>query len=283
MERKRPYDGEEQDYKRQAKGGQIVKILCPNFVTGSVIGKNGEEIKGLKARTYATINVAKAGQQFPGTDERPIAIKGDKSAMTEVISFVQEKIYVSDQADETRKGLVKLVIPDTSAGRIIGRGGETVKRLRSTWAVDVSPSAKGETPEDLDERIVNLSGEWDNVLGCVDEILDMIVDDPKSLMELDVDYSQWEGFEPQPVERKPRPEGGAPRGRGRGGPPRGGPPRGRGGGYRGSYDAPPRGAYVRGGRGGAPRRGYGGRSGVYSRDEGYGGGYDGGYDDGYGY
>jgi len=280
MERKRPHDGEEQDYKRQAKGGQIVKVLCPNFVTGSVIGKNGEEIKGLKARTYATINVAKAGQQFPGTDERPIAIKGDKSAMVEVISFVQEKIYVSDQADETRKGLVKLVIPDTSAGRIIGRAGETVKRLRSTWEVDVSPSAKGETPDDLDERIVNLSGEWANVMGCAEEILDMIVDDPKSIMEFDIDYSRWEGFEPKPVERKPRTDG-PPRGRGRGGPPRGGPPRGRGGGsYRGSYDGPPRGSYHRGGppRGGAPRRGYGGRGGGYSRGDGYGG-----YDDGYGY
>ena len=91
MERKRHYDGEEQDNKRPAQGGQVVKILCPNFVTGAVIGSKGEEIKGLKARTNAIINVAKAGQQFPGTDERPIAVKGDKQAMVDVVAFVQEK------------------------------------------------------------------------------------------------------------------------------------------------------------------------------------------------
>lgn len=277
MERKRPHEGEQQEGKRPAAGGQIIKMLCPDLITGSVIGKGGEEIKAIKAKTNALINVAKAGQNYPGTtDERPIAIRGNKQAMMDVIMFVQDKIYKSDKCDDERKRIVKLVVPDTSAGRIIGRGGETVKRLRSTWGVDLSPTGKGETPDDLDERIVSADGEWDNVVGCIDEILDMIVNDPKSIMEMEIDYSQWAGFEAKPPEKKPRPEGaprGAPRGRGRGGPPRG-MMRGRG--------MPPRGGY--GGRGGPPPRGYPPRGaprgrGGYS----YGGGYGYGHRGDYGY
>lgn len=262
-------------------------MLCPDLVTGSVIGKGGEEIKAIKAKTNAVINVAKAGQQYPGTaDERPIAIKGNKQAMMDVVLFVQDKIYSSDKADEDRKKIVKLVVPDTSAGRIIGRGGETVKRLRSTWGVDLSPTGKGETPDDLDERIVSIDGEWDNVVGCLDEILDMIVNDPKSIMELEIDYSQWADFEPKPVEKRPKPDGPprGSRGRGRGGPPRGmvrgrgGPPRGGFGGYGGRGGPPPRGYPPRG----APR-GRGGYGGGYGGDYGYGGGYGGhgGYYDRY--
>ena len=280
MERKRPFDGEQQEGKRTAAGGQIIKMLCPDLVTGSVIGKGGEEIKSIKAKTNAVINVAKAGQQYPGAaDERPIAIKGNKQAMMDVVMFVQDKIYNSDKADEDRKKIVKLVVPDTSAGRIIGRGGETVKRLRSTWGVDLSPTGKGETPDDLDERIVSIDGEWDNVVGCLDEILDMIVNDPKSIMELEIDYSQWAEFVPKPVEKRPRsdapPRGPPrfPRGASRGGPPRG-MPRGRGGPPRGGY-----GGY--GGRGGPPPRGYPPRGGPRGRG-GYGGGYDYGYGGGYG-
>ena len=249
-------------------------MLCPDLVTGSVIGKGGEEIKAIKAKTNAVINVAKAGQQYPGTaDERPIAIKGNKQAMMDVILFVQDKIYSSDKAEEDRKKIVKLVVPDTSAGRIIGRGGETVKRLRSTWGVDLSPTGKGETPDDLDERIVSIDGEWDNVVGCLDEILDMIVNDPKSIMELEIDYSQWESF--VPTEKRAKPDGPprGSRGRGRGGPPRG-MARGRGGPPRGGY-----GGY--GGRGGPPSRGYGPPRGAPRGRGGYGGGHGGGYYDRY--
>lgn len=281
MERKRQYDGEQQDGKRPAAGGQIIKMLCPDLVTGSVIGKGGEEIKAIKAKTNAIINVAKTGQQFPGTaDERPIAIKANKQGMMDVVLFVQDKIYNSEKTDEDRKQIIKLIVPDTSAGRIIGRGGETVKRLRSNWGVDLSPTGKGETPEDLDERVVSITGEWDNNVGCLDEILDMIVNDPKSIMELEVDYTQWSDFEPKVVEKRPRTDG-PPRGsRGRGGPPRGGPPRGmrgRGGPPRGGYS--PYGGGFRGA--GGPPRGRGGPRG----GRGMRGGYDsyGGYEDSYGY
>lgn len=297
MERKRAYDGDQMDSKKVASGGQIIKVLCPDVVTGSVIGKGGEEIKAVKARTQAIINVAKTGQNFPGTEERPIAIKGNKQAMMDCVIFIQEKIFGSDKVtDEARKGVVKMLVPDTSVGRIIGRGGETIKRLRSAWSVDLSPSAKSETPDDLDERILNVTGEWNNVMGCIDEVLFMIVNDPKSVMQLEVDYSKWVDFVPVPSEKKafrggpPRggaPRGGPPRGRGSyGGPPSGGrggygsPARGGQGGYRGGPPAqgPPRGGYgARGGYAPPQSAGYGG----YSRGGYGGGGYGQGYGQGY--
>lgn len=259
MERKRPSEGEQQDGKRTAAGGQIIKILCPNSVTGAVIGKGGETINAMKAKTNAAIHIDKGDENnFPGqSEERPIAIRGSKPAMMEMILFIQDKIYKSDRTEEDRKSIVKLVVPDTTTGRIIGKGGTTVKRLRTWWGVELTPTSKEETPHDLDERVVLCSGEWDNVMGCIDEILNMIINDPLSIMEFEVDYTKWKDFEPKVVERPaPRRGGFNARGglRGMIRPMRGGPPPMRG--YR-RGTLPFRGYPPRGFRGGPPPgRGY---------------------------
>jgi len=253
--------------RKERRTGTIIKMLCPFYSAGAVIGDGGKEIKRIKEESGANIQVSKNDMRFPGTSERIVSIQGELEGIKTVVKYVQEKIKtdrpppsaksIDTEGNEKRKKACKLVVADTSAGRIIGKGGETIKDLKDRHHVTINTSKKGETPPDLDERIISVEGEDAEVEACVMEMLDVICDDKKAFMQWFVDYNEIGRGD----------YGGYGGGRG-GGDGYGGQQRGYGGGgYGGGYES-------RGGGGGGYDRGYGGGGGGYG---GGGGGYDCGY------
>jgi len=248
--------------RKEMRSGTIIKMLCPFYSAGAIIGDGGKEIKSIKENMGINIQVSKKEVRFPGTDERVVTLQGECETIKKVVKHIQDLIRndkpppsaksVDVEGNEKRKRALKLVVADTSAGRIIGKGGETIKALKERYAVAVNTSKKGDTPPGLDERIVSVEGDHDEVDNCVKEMVETICGDRQARMLWFVDYNNIGG--------------GYDDGYGRGG---------SGGGYdsgRSSY-----GSY--GGSGGYG--GYGGSRGSYGSG-GYGGGSYGGYSDSYG-
>lgn len=251
--------------RKEMRSGTIIKMLCPFYSAGAIIGDGGKEIKSIKENMGINIQVSKKEVRFPGTDERVVTLQGECETIKKVVKHIQDLIRndkpppsaksVDVEGNEKRKRALKLVVADTSAGRIIGKGGETIKALKERYAVAVNTSKKGDTPPGLDERIVSVEGDHDEVDNCVKEMVETICGDRQARMLWFVDYNNIGG--------------GYDDGYGRGS---------SGGGYdsgRSSY-----GSYgSSGGYGGS----YGGSRGSYGSGGGYGGGSYGSYgDSGYG-
>lgn len=198
--------GPDRDYDRAGgkprQEGHIVKMLCPFFCAGAIIGKGGETIKALKDKTGATVKVSKNDERFPTTSERVISIQGEAAAIEECVLFCQEKIRKDeppehakrdggDQSKRVRKESCKLVVADTSAGRIIGKGGQRIKDMKNDYNVTVNITRKDETPSGLNERIVSIEGEDSNVDNCIKEVVKTITEDDTAVMEWNVYYNDF--------------------------------------------------------------------------------------------
>jgi len=263
-------DDESQHSAPPLRTGSVLKILCPYYVAGAVIGKGGENIKEIKEKSGASVVVSQNNVRFPGTNERVISIRGNHDAIKLCVNMIQEKIR-NDEPPETAKGprvendkrklCCKLVVSDNTLGRIIGKGGKTVQEMKTKFEVEINTTRRSETPFGLDERAISIEGDDEHVDDCAEEIIKIVCEDTYASMRFVTDYDAYFFDRRAPFGYFDRGMYGR-RGGGGGGF-RGGYGGGRGGGG-GGYD----GYYGGGGGGGGGYRGEfrGGRSrGGYSR------------------
>lgn len=115
------------------------EIDCPQTLVGKVIGKGGETIKDLQARSGAKIQVE---QSMPPGQPRKIMITGVQSAVDAAVVLVTEVLATGEAERAARAAgtplpndnpgdiLENIDCPKTLVGRIIGKGGETIKALQ---------------------------------------------------------------------------------------------------------------------------------------------------------
>ena len=106
-------------------------VDCPPGLVGRVIGKGGETIKGLQAQSGAHITV---DQNFPEGVPRKISISGPAGCVDIATKLVEDLL----KGGPVRSGSVGpgqaqhlVECPKEMVGRVIGRGGETIKGLKS--------------------------------------------------------------------------------------------------------------------------------------------------------
>ena len=108
-------------------------MLVPAYAAGSVIGKNGQTITHLQKETGVNIKLSKAKDFYPGTTERIALIQGKYEGVLLVLKFIIDKVYefpipkdmVMQNAERAKQ--VKTIVPNTTAGLIIGKKGATVR------------------------------------------------------------------------------------------------------------------------------------------------------------
>ena len=197
--RKRPAEDDSEDRQNKSRRtGYIIKMLCPFWCAGAVIGTGGDEIKQLKEKTGVSIKVSKNFENFPTTNERVVSLQGDLDPIKECILHVQD-IIRNDQPptnapqrdNSKRKGCLKLVVAGTSAGRIIGKGGSRAKQFKHDLNVHINVTKASELPRGLDESPVTLEGKSEDIDTCLKEIVDLVAEDPNARMEWNVNYGDY--------------------------------------------------------------------------------------------
>lgn len=190
------------DSKRRRNNVHIIKLLCPYYIAGAVIGKGGERIREVKDRSGANIEISRHEARFPNTDERVIAIEGERDELQSAARYLNENMRDGDNAgassssrnndydSERRRKTCKILVSDSAMAMIIGRGGDNIRDIKKEFAVQINTSKRHETPRELDERIVTVEGEDRDVDKCVDELICQICSDDRSRMRFYVDYSE---------------------------------------------------------------------------------------------
>ncbi|XP_036398678.1 RNA-binding protein Nova-1 isoform X2 [Megalops cyprinoides] len=211
--RKRPLEAppEAVSTKRTNTGedGQFfLKVLIPSYAAGSIIGKGGQTIVQLQKETGATIKLSKSKDFYPGTTERVCLIQGTVEALNAVHGFIADKIREMPQnvaktepvsilqpqttVNPDRIKQVKIIVPNSTAGLIIGKGGATVKAIMEQSGAWVQLSQKPDGIN-LQERVVTVSGEPEQSRKAVELIIQKIQEDPQSGSCLNISYANVTG------------------------------------------------------------------------------------------
>eukprot|EP00533_Pseudo-nitzschia_delicatissima_P006046 CAMPEP_0116111586 /NCGR_PEP_ID=MMETSP0327-20121206/18527_1 /TAXON_ID=44447 /ORGANISM="Pseudo-nitzschia delicatissima, Strain B596" /LENGTH=218 /DNA_ID=CAMNT_0003604833 /DNA_START=128 /DNA_END=780 /DNA_ORIENTATION=+ len=99
-----------------------IKLMVSNNVAGSIIGRAGQTISELQTQSSARIKLSQTGDYYPGTQEQ----------------------QHTQHSWQPRKGtnaaggfdfVVRLLVPSSSCGMIIGKGGANIKHMEETSGV----------------------------------------------------------------------------------------------------------------------------------------------------
>lgn len=182
----RDNDGDRKNQKRWAsdkeeKGNDEVvayRILCPDGVIGSVIGKSGKVINSIRQETRAKVKVV---DQFPGAKDRVITVYcyikekeevevddeySDREplcpaqdALLKVHSAIVNALASAGDSDKKKKDKeeCQLLVPASQSANIIGKSGSTIKRLRNKTRANIKV-----TPKDATDPTHSCAMEFDN-------------------------------------------------------------------------------------------------------------------------
>ncbi|KAG2577327.1 KH domain-containing protein At4g18375-like [Panicum virgatum] len=141
----------------------VYRILCPDSVIGSVIGKNGNVINAIRQQANAKVKVV---DPYPGADKRVILVycyvkhrdldadEGDdnepvcpaQDALLRVHNAIVDALDTlhKNRRDSDKKNTeeANILVPASQAASVIGKSGVVIKYLRSTSKAFIKVSPK---------------------------------------------------------------------------------------------------------------------------------------------
>ncbi|KAA3679377.1 RNA-binding protein Nova [Paragonimus westermani] len=181
-----------------AAGDVHFKILVPSIAAGAIIGKGGEAITDIQNKTSAKVKMSKANDFYPGTTERVCLIMGTIESILKVFQYISEKIYEKPELllRTTAKGSrmpaerhkqVKILVPNSTAGIIIGKGGSFIKEVKESTGVFIQVSQKSKELS-LAERCVTVAADASYAVDLTNAFK-IVYRDPSSLVDNSPCYS----------------------------------------------------------------------------------------------
>ncbi|XP_057429936.1 KH domain-containing protein At4g18375-like isoform X2 [Lotus japonicus] len=170
----------------------IVRMVCPSYKIGRVIGKGGGTIKSVRQASGARIEVddSKAYDECLITITSTESSSDLKSIAVEAVLLLQEKI--NDEDDTTVS--IRLLVPSKVIGCIIGKGGSIINEIRKRTRADVQIS-RNDKPKcgDVNDELIEVVGEVDSVRDALIQIVLRLREDV--LKERDIGHYPPRGAE----------------------------------------------------------------------------------------
>ncbi|CAL8072198.1 unnamed protein product [Calicophoron daubneyi] len=186
-------------------GDVHLKLLIPCFAAGAIIGRGGEAVESIKRQTGAHLKMSKANDFYPGTNERVCLIIGTIKACMQLHDYIMKKVderseSMSSGNPETpflseRFNQVKILVPNSTAGMIIGKSGSFIKQIKEMSGASVQISQRSKELKLL-ERCIIVSGDLNERRTAVAMILSKIAEDPDSASCPNCSYANV--YEPVP-------------------------------------------------------------------------------------
>ncbi|KAI3979189.1 hypothetical protein MKX01_017014 [Papaver californicum] len=190
---RRDQDVDDRYQKRRREGKRddeliVYRILCPDNVIGSVIGKSGKVINTIREDTRSKIKVV---DPFPGAKERVLTIYcyvrdkdnvevdddedmeplcAAQDALLRVHGAIAHALATVRGVDNKQrdKEQAHILVPTSQAANIIGKSGATINKLRSKTGAYIKVS-----PKDTSDPTHSCAMEFDNFV--------MITGDPEAV------------------------------------------------------------------------------------------------------
>jgi len=150
---------------------------------GRVIGKGGEMIRDLQARSACRIDV---DQNVPPGQPRLITYRGTRKT----VDFAKQLVHMLCQENMSEADLPLgeakrefLVVPASSVGKIIGRGGEMIRELQSRSQAKIQVDHRGVSGLDASEKQVTMTGTEQAVVKAKEMVLFLVANPMMDAMQ----------------------------------------------------------------------------------------------------
>ncbi|XVF23475.1 hypothetical protein REPUB_Repub13aG0042200 [Reevesia pubescens] len=159
-----------------------IRFLVSNAAAGSVIGKGGSTITEFQSKSGARIQLSRNNEFFPGTSDRIIMVSGPiddvLKAMELILAKLLNELNIEENDDVEPRTRVRLIVPNSSCGSIIGKGGATIKSFIEDSQAGIKISPQDNNFYGLNDRLVTLTGTLDEQMRATDLILSKLCEDP---------------------------------------------------------------------------------------------------------
>ncbi|XP_068610326.1 poly(rC)-binding protein 4-like isoform X2 [Brachionichthys hirsutus] len=169
----------EQDFGEGGLGVTLtLRLLMHGKEVGSIIGKKGETVKRIREESSARVNISEGS-----CPERIITITGSTDCVFRAFTMITYKLE-EDLTALVANGTIsckppvtlRLVIPASQCGSLIGKGGAKIKEIRESTGAQIQVA--GDLLPNSTERVVTISGTQDSVIQCVKLICTVILESP---------------------------------------------------------------------------------------------------------
>ncbi|XP_041366923.1 insulin-like growth factor 2 mRNA-binding protein 2 isoform X2 [Gigantopelta aegis] len=143
---------------------EMIYLYIPENTVGAVIGSKGLNIKNIMRISGARIKIVQSqknetnGQQnqipAPRQSERKVIITGTPESQWKAQFYIFERVRAESMINEEIHLRAEILVPKSSIGRIIGKGGQNVKEMqRVSGAIVKLPEDQGDE-EDVPVTII---------------------------------------------------------------------------------------------------------------------------------
>lgn len=170
-----------------------IRFLVSNAAAGSVIGKGGSTITDFQSQSGARIQLSRNQEFFPGTTDRIIMISGAINETLKAVELVLVKllseIHAEEGDDVEPRTKVRLIVPNSSCGGIIGKAGSTIKSFIEESQAGIKISPQDNNYYGLNDRLVTVTGTLDEQMRAIDLILSKLAEDPHYSQSMNAPFS----------------------------------------------------------------------------------------------
>lgn len=168
--------------KAQQNGQITEEIKVPDKMVGLVIGKGGSQLHQLQDETGCKVAIAQSSNN--GQVDRVFTIVGrDRQSIQQCKKRIEEIIRRGQTGPGGHQNgggggggnveVMEMLIPGNKCGVVIGKGGETIKRLNEEYGVKMILIQDADTPLQADKPL-RITGEPDRVARVKDAIMQLI-------------------------------------------------------------------------------------------------------------
>ncbi|XP_063743977.1 poly(rC)-binding protein 3 isoform X5 [Eleginops maclovinus] len=147
-----------------------IRLLMHGKEVGSIIGKKGETVKKMREESGARINISEGN-----CPERIVTITGPTDTIFKAFAMIAYKFeediinsMSNSQATSKPPVTLRLVVPASQCGSLIGKGGSKIKEMRESTGAQVQVA--GDMLPNSTERAVTISGTPEAIIQCVKQI-----------------------------------------------------------------------------------------------------------------
>ncbi|NXP66423.1 PCBP3 protein, partial [Chloropsis cyanopogon] len=155
-----------------------IRLLMHGKVRGSHGGGKGETVKKMREESGARINISEGN-----CPERIVTITGPTDAIFKafaMIAYKFEEDITNSMSNSTATSkppvTLRLVVPASQCGSLIGKGGSKIKEIRESTGAQVQVA--GDMLPNSTERAVTISGTPDAIIQCVKQICVVMLESP---------------------------------------------------------------------------------------------------------
>ncbi|KAL5009868.1 hypothetical protein ScPMuIL_012173 [Solemya velum] len=151
-----------------------VRMIMQGKEVGSIIGKKGDNIKKFREDSGAKINISDGS-----CPERIVTITGSTDSIYKAFTMICKKFEEDLQQTPTVPKppvTLRLVVPASQCGSLIGKGGSKIKEIRENTGASIQVAS--EMLPNSTERAVTISGTADAITECIRNICNIMLESP---------------------------------------------------------------------------------------------------------